>query len=98
MKLGSRWKSRVCGGEVVVVRPPSTDGVLTCGGAPMLPFEAVTDTPPPSAGPAQTLAGKRHVDAESGLELLCTKSGAGALAFAGRGLALKDVKRLPSSD
>ena len=98
-KPGSRWKSGVCGGEFVVVRPPAGEGTLTCGGVPM---RAQTDTGPlveavESAGEG-TMVGKRYADAESGVELLCTKPGSGALAFAGRPLARKDAKPLPASD
>jgi hypothetical protein len=44
------------------------------------------------------MAGKRYTDAESGVELLCTKAGAGDLTFAGRPLQRKDAKPLPASD
>lgn len=99
LKPGSRWKSGVCSGEFVVVRAPSDDGELTCGGVPL---RAQTSKGPPmtAADPSGegTMAGKRYAEAESGIELLCTKPGSGALAFAGRPLARKDAKPLPASD
>ena len=49
----------------------------------------------PAAG---SVMGKRYVDAESGLEALCTKPGAGSLSLDGRPLAVKATKKLPSSD
>ena len=42
---GSRWKSAVCAGEFVVVRPPSGEGELGCGGAAL---RLQTDTAEPS--------------------------------------------------
>jgi hypothetical protein len=97
---GSRWKSAVCDTEVVVVRPTTAEGALECGGAPVLPAGA---TRPAGGEPAADLAGgaelgKRYGDDEGGLEVLCTKAGAGTLAFAGKALALRGAKRLPSSD
>ncbi|WP_016694149.1 hypothetical protein [Rhodococcus rhodochrous] len=42
--------------------------------------------------------GKRYEDAETGLEVLCVKAGAGSLSIAGRPLSFKEAKTLPSSD
>lgn len=99
LKPGSRWKSRVCGGEFVLVRAPGGEGELTCGGVALVPqgssAPSVEATEPAGDG---TMAGKRYAEAESGVELLCTKPGSGALAFAGRPLARKDAKPLPASD
>jgi len=96
LKPGSRWKSAVSDVEVVVVRPPSASGVLACGGAPMIPHGAAKTEA--AAPPGASQAGKRYHDAESGLEVLCSKAGAGELGFEGRPLALKDAKKLPASD
>jgi hypothetical protein len=97
-KPGSRWKSAVGSGEFVVVRPPSGEGELSCGGAALRPHDSAG--PPSGEAPAGegTMAGKRYADAESGVEVLCTKAGAGDLAFAGRPLERKDAKPLPASD
>jgi hypothetical protein len=100
LKPGSRWKSAVCDAEVVVVRPPSSAVVLACGGHPMAPHAAerpsgLALSPDQAAG---SVMGKRYVDAESGLEALCTKPGAGSLSLDGRPLAVKATKKLPSSD
>jgi hypothetical protein len=99
LKAGSRWRSAVCDTEVVVVRAPSGDVSLECGGAPMVPHDA--DKPggevhPDFAEPTQM--GKRFTDPDSGIEVLATKGGAGSLALNGQRLALKDAKPLPSSD
>ncbi|NGY07017.1 hypothetical protein [Solimonas terrae] len=96
MKAGSKLKSVVCDTEVMVIR--ASDVVVECGGLPMSeerPAErAAID--PAFAGGAKI--GKRYVDASDALELLCVKSGQGALAVAGVALQLKDAKPLPSSD
>ena len=36
LKPGSRWKSAVCDGEFVVVRPPKSAVILECGGHPVI--------------------------------------------------------------
>jgi hypothetical protein len=45
-----------------------------------------------------TAIGKRFADEDSGLELLATKAGDGALAVGGVAIPLKGAKPLPSSD
>jgi hypothetical protein len=100
LKPGSRWKSAVCGAQMVVVRPPSAAGELQCGGVAVLPQ---TDTTPPTAtiDPASAggvLIGKRYTDVASGIEVLGAKAGAGSLAFNGAPLTLKEAKPLPASD
>lgn len=99
IKPGSRWKSAVCDGQFVVVRPPATPGELHCGGAPV---RELTDTAAPDAidpaFSAGVLVGKRYTEAESGIEVLCAKAGKGSLAFAGRAMLPKDAKPLPASD
>jgi hypothetical protein len=96
LKPGSRWKSAVSAVEVVVVRPPSAAGVLACGGVAMAPHGAVASEAAPPSG--ETQPGKRYHDEASGLEALCSKGGAGELAFDGRPMLLKDAKKLPASD
>jgi hypothetical protein len=99
-KPGSRWRSAVCDVEVVVVRPPSSSGVLECGGPPMVPHGADRPAgacldPDRASG---SLLGKRYEDPETGFEALCSKGGAGLLSFSGRPLVTKEAKKLPSSD
>lgn len=100
LKPGSRWKSAASEAEMVVVRPPKTSGVLTCGGQPVVP---IAEDRPAGVAPLDgtagvMLVGKRYGDEAAGLEVLCSKSGNGALAFEGRPLVMKDTKKLPSSD
>ncbi len=96
---GMRLRSAACTTEVVVVRPPSSPVALTCGGAPMEDLAtAAAAGAALAAGGDGTLLGKRYEDAETGLELLCTKGGSGALALDDRPLLLKGSKPLPASD
>ena len=102
MKLrpGQKLHSAVCDAQVVVVRAPATDVEVGCGGAPLLEDGATADAGVSldgSLGDA-ALLGKRYADEELGLELLCTRGGAGALTVDGRVLPLKGAKPLPSSD
>jgi len=46
----------------------------------------------------ETRLGKRYEDADTGLEVLCTKAGKGSLSLNGRALPVKAPKPLPSSD
>jgi hypothetical protein len=101
MKLtpGTRLRSAVCETEGVMVRVPS-EGVPACGGVAMLP---IAEARPEGGAPAGDQAGgsqvgKRYFDEQSGLEMLCTKAGAGTLSIDGRALRLRESKQLPSSD
>jgi hypothetical protein len=102
MKLrpGQKLHSAVCDAQVVVVRAPSTEVDVGCGGAPLLDEgqepEHVAELDA-ALGDAPLL-GKRYADEEVGLELLCTRPGKGALTLDGRPLPLKGAKPLPSSD
>jgi hypothetical protein len=100
LKPGSRWRSAVCDAQIVIVKAPSVAGELQCGGQALKPHteerDASLSPSPDHAGGVQL--GKRYVDEETGLEALCSKSGAGSLALDGRPLTLKEAKKLPSSD
>lgn len=96
MKLGSKLKSTVCDTEVMVIR--AGPGVAECGGAPMeaeRPAERGTINPAFAEG---TKVGKRYVNADNTIELLCVKAGQGSLSVDGVALQTKDAKPLPSSD
>lgn len=100
IKVGARLASAVCDTQVIVVRPPTEEVTITCGGAPMYP---VGEAPPePADSPVDraraTVMGKRYVHPELGLELLCTKPGDGTLRANGAILEIKQAKALPSSD
>jgi hypothetical protein len=100
LKPGSRWKSAVCDTELVVVRPPKTPVSLECGGHQVMPHagERPGDLVLSDAHAAGSAAGKRYVDAESGLEVLCSRAGAGSLSVDGRPVGATEAKKLPASD
>lgn len=100
MKVGSRLRSVVCETEVIVVKAPGGELDIRCGGHPMVgKDEDATAAGAPSEGYADgALIGKRYGDDELGLELLATKGGSGTLAVGETPLAIKEPKRLPSSD
>jgi len=99
LKPGTRLRSQVCSTEVIVVKAPDGDVDLACGGAAMIPLDA-----PVAAGSIAdahrggTLLGKRYADETTGIEVLCTKAGEGALSLGSTPLPVKDAKPLPSSD
>jgi hypothetical protein len=100
LRAGQKLDSAVSDAQVVVVKAPSTDVTVSCGGAPML---AEGDEPAVGAALDASLGdgpaiGKRYADEELGLEVLCTKAGEGALAADGQVLLPKGAKPLPSSD
>lgn len=102
LKPGARFRSSVCTTEVVVVKAPAgADVDLRCGGEPVLPVDqqAGENGLAPAAGfDGGTLLGKRYADDELGLEVLCTKAGAGSLSIGESPLGVKQPKPLPSSD
>jgi hypothetical protein len=104
VKPGSRLRSIVCNTEVIVVRAPAEEVQLSCGGQPMeviVRGSAGTERSPAGIDPALssgTLLGKRYVAADSELEVLCTKAGAGTLSLGGAPLTVRNSKSLPSSD
>jgi hypothetical protein len=99
LKPGARLRSTTCTTEVIVVRAP-LDLDLRCGGEPMLDAkdDRARDAQPVPPFDQGTQIGKRYVDEAAGLELLCTKAGAGSLALAETPLEMKGAKPLPASD
>ncbi|HLN18419.1 MAG TPA: hypothetical protein VK277_16885 [Acidimicrobiales bacterium] len=99
MKAGTRLGCVECSTEVILVRPAEDEVTLTCSDAALVDVAAPReDHGHPAAEGEGTLLGKRYVDEEAGIELLCTKAGPGSLACDGRPLAIKGAKPLPSSD
>ncbi|MEA3149204.1 MAG: hypothetical protein QOD56_143 [Gammaproteobacteria bacterium] len=100
LKAGTRFKSAVCDTQVMVIKAPPGEFHLHCGGARML---AASEAPSPEAAldpsfAAGTLIGKRYVNADESVELLCTKGGKGSLVLGGTSMEIKQAKQLPSSD
>jgi hypothetical protein len=99
LKAGARFKSSVCDTQMMVIKAPAGEYDLRCGGAPMLAAAGASDIA--SLDPALaggTLIGKRYVNADESIELLCTKGGQGSLVLDGTPLEIKQAKKLPSSD
>ena len=99
LKAGGRFKSAVCDTQVMVIKAPPGEHDLRCGGAEMIaPTAAASGATPDAAHAGETLIGKRYVNADESLELLCTKGGKGSLSINGTPLDIKQAKQLPSSD
>jgi len=96
-KPGLRLFSTIDAATVVVVRAPSGPLDLTCAGQPM-----TTDAQSAAAGVAPAgdpiLLGKRYVDPDGTIEVLCVKAGVGPLALGGVDLGQAEAKPLPASD
>jgi hypothetical protein len=101
LTVGTRLRSRVCETEIMVVRPPATDLVLHCGGAPMATFDeemTPTDVPTPHWDGGSRL-GKRYTSVrDDSLEVLVTREGKGTLGDGEGPLSVRESKPLPSSD
>jgi len=101
LKAGARLRSATCSTEVIVVRAGNGDVDLRCGGEPMVGFDAspASGSSAPAGGPGGgSVLGKRYVDGDGSLEVLCTKAGTGPLAVGDTPLTVKEAKPLPSSD
>lgn len=99
LKSGLRLQSTACDTQIIVVRAPANADVdLRCGGHEVVPVGGAGGNPVAAEHSAGTLMGKRYANDELGLEVLCTKPGAGSLSIAETPLAEKGAKPLPSSD
>ena len=96
LKPGLRLKSTVCDGEFMLIKVGDSED-LTCGGQPLSADDAAR-----VEGDADHMngcvIGKRYVNEENSVEVLCVKSGDGSLYYDGAELMTKDTKKLPSSD
>lgn len=98
LKAGTKLNSAVCGGQVMVLRAPTEAVEISCGGKPMTTAEnsdKIAIGPELAAG---LLVGKRYVNEEDSLELLCTRGGEGSLQLGDQPLEIRQAKKLPSSD
>jgi hypothetical protein len=100
LRPGTRLFSAVCSAEFIVVRAPAGGADVTIGGLPAL---ASADERDGSAMATEghgggVAIGKRYVDEDDMVELLCTKPGDGVPALGGRPLTIKEAKPLPASD
>lgn len=99
VKPGTKWNSTTCQTQVMALRvPPGAELELTCGGAEMTTDEPAERGVPAADAAEGTLVGKRYVNEGETMEFLCTRGGDGSLAVDGTALAIKEAKKLPSSD
>lgn len=98
VKPGARFESTVCDTQVAVVKTGESTLDLRCGGAPMAEIGTEKSGEPAADHAEGTQMGKRYVDPDETVEVLCTKPGAGSLSIGDTPLTLKDAKPLPSSD
>lgn len=98
MKAGTKLNSTVCDTQVMVIRNTAGDANIECGGAQMSADPGTASGEPAADFANGSLMGKRYVDADGTIELLCVKAGKGSLSLNGVALQTKDAKPLPSSD
>jgi hypothetical protein len=99
LALGQSLHSVYDEATFVVVRVPRVEVTVTCGGVEMLTFRPATHEPRvDSAGDDRIQLGKRYVDDDQTVELLCVKPGGGPVAVNGAPLRAKVAKPLPASD
>ena len=97
LSAGKRLKSAVCTTEIMVITAPDGDVTLCCGGAPMGEDGAAGGAVDPNHAGGSAI-GKRYVNGDGSLEVLCVKAGDGSLALGDAALAVKDAKKLPKTD
>ena len=98
LATGQRLKSAVCNTEIMVISAPDGDLELTCGGMPMGEGGSNDSGSVDPNFASGTTIGKRYVNEEGDLELLCVKPGDGSLAINGTELKIKESKKLPKTD
>ena len=98
LKAGGRFVSAVSDAQVMVIKAPPGEHELNCGGAPMVAGGGAPGGQLAAGDAGEVLIGKRYVNADESLELLCTKGGKGTLSLNGTALEIKQAKQLPSSD
>ena len=97
LAAGKRLKSAVCTTEIMVIAAPDGDVDIRCGGSPM--GEGASNGGAPSGDFAGGSAiGKRYVNGDGSLEVLCVKAGDGSLSVGADALNVKDAKKLPKTD
>ena len=100
VKPGTRLYGAACATEAIVVKAPGEPVDIRIGGHPALldPNDRREGLEVTTLAEAKPAMGKRYVDPDGTLELLCTKAGVGALAVGDQLCVQKDAKPLPASD
>ncbi|MCY4015263.1 MAG: hypothetical protein OXG82_21450 [Gammaproteobacteria bacterium] len=97
MSAGKRMKSAVCATEIMVIAAPDGEVDLCCGGTAMGDGESNGGAVDADHADG-TAIGKRYVNEDGSLEVLCVKAGEGSLSVGGSALNVKDAKKLPKTD
>lgn len=99
LRPGMRLFSAVCSTELIVVAAPGETEITIGGQEPLTAGREGEPAGAPAPGfDGGALMGKRYIDADNGVEVLCTKPGTGVPAVAGNVMAIKDAQPLPASD
>jgi hypothetical protein len=99
IRPGVRLFSAVSDAELMVIKGTG-DYDVRCGGVAMTAV-AGSRAPvsiPPSEHASGPLLGKRYVDRDAKVELLCIRPGSGSLSLGGEALAVKAPVELPATD
>lgn len=93
MAAGTRLACSHCLAQFTVIRPPTSPVRITCGPREMHVLLPTEPRPFVYAVPKSIAVdvGRHYHDSESGLEVLCTHSGAGIIAVDGRALRVNHV-------
>lgn len=97
LAAGKRLKSAVCTTEIMVIAAPDGEVDLCCGGAAMSEGGGNGGAAAPELAKGSAI-GKRYVNEDGSLEVLCVKAGDGSLSVGSVALAVKDAKKLPKTD
>ena len=97
LSAGKRLKSAVCTTEIMVIAAPDQNVDLCCGGSVMGEGESNGGAVSPDHADG-TAIGKRYVNGDGSLEVLCVKAGEGSLSVGTEALNVKDAKKLPKTD
>lgn len=98
LSAGKRLKSAVCTTEIMVITAPDGDVELACGGSPMVEGDSANGGAMDPDHAEGSAIGKRYVNADGSLEVLCVKAGDGSLSSGDASLNVKDAKKLPKTD
>lgn len=97
LAAGTRLKSAVCTTEIMVIAAPDGNVELCCGGTPMTDSGSNGGAMNPDFADGSAI-GKRYVNEDGSLEVLCVKAGDGSLSVGSDALRVKDAKKLPKTD
>lgn len=98
IKPGARLRGVSSSTEVVVVKADDTAVNLSCSDEDMVALATPRETKAALSEDNSILVGKRYIEPDLGLEVLCTKSGPGPLRANGSVLVVKAAAALPASD